>query len=126
MKMAWYKTEDGDRNQIADEEERLDESEGERAEEDGDEDIQHALLRILGADLDDLLAVGDRGFHHAIEFDVGFDELDGAVGSGGYGLRGSAGEPVNHGAAGDQAEEERRVQQRELIDVYGEAAWSAP
>ena len=113
--------EDGDREQVADEEERLDEGEGERGEEDGDEDVEHALLRVLGADFDDLLAVGDAGGGCAVELDVGLDEFDRAVGAGGDGLRGGAGEPVDHGAAGDQAEDERRVEERELVDVFGEA-----
>ena len=117
------KAEDGDGNKIANEEERFDEGKGQRAEEDCDEDVQHALLRILGADLDDFLAVGDRGLHHAIELDVGFDELNSAIGARGHGLRGCAGKPVNHRAAGDQAEEERGVQQRKLIDVLRSARW---
>jgi len=52
---------------------------------------------------------------------VGFDELDGAVSAGGNGLSGCASEPVNHRAARDQAEKEWGVQQRELVDVFGEA-----
>src|SRR5205085_7863871 len=40
-------SEDGNRKQVTDEEERLDESEGERGEEDSQEDIEHPLLRIL-------------------------------------------------------------------------------
>src|ERR1700728_3584767 len=79
------KAEDSDGNEVADEEERFDEGKSQRTEEDGDKDIQHAFLRILGADLYNFLAVGDRGFHHTIEFDVGFDELDGAVSPGGHG-----------------------------------------
>ena len=75
----------------------------------------------MRADRDDLLAVGDRGLLRALELDVRLDELDRAVGAGGHRLRGRAGEPVNHRAAGDQTEHERRVQQRELVDVLGEA-----
>ena len=85
-------------------------------------DIQHALLRILRADLDHLLAVGDGGFYHAFELDVGFDELDRAICASSDGLRGCAGKPVNHGAAGNQSKEERSVEQRKLIHVFGEAA----
>ncbi len=50
----------------------------------------------------------------ALELDVGLDELHGAVGAGRDGLDRRAGEPVDHRAARDQAEQERRVQQREL------------
>ena len=53
--------EERDRDQVADEEVRLEAGEGQRGEEDGQEDVEHALLRVLRADLDDLLAVGDRG-----------------------------------------------------------------
>jgi hypothetical protein len=70
-----------DRDQVADEEERLDAGEGEGAEEDRQEDVEHALLRVLGADLDDLLAVGDRGLRRALELDVLLDELDRPVGA---------------------------------------------
>jgi hypothetical protein len=38
----------------------LDERETERREEHGQEDVEHPLLRVLRADLDDLLAVLDR------------------------------------------------------------------
>ena len=50
----------------------------------------------------------------ALELDVRLDELDRAVGAGGHRLRRGAGEPVDHRAAGDQAEQERRVQDREV------------
>ena len=92
-----------------------------RGEEDGDEDVEHAFLRVLGADLDDFFAVGDAGGGCAFELDVGLDEFDGAVGAGGDGLGAGAGEPVDHGAAGDEAEDERRVEERELVHVFGEA-----
>ena len=103
---------DGD--QVADEEVRLDEGEGQRGEEDDEEDVEHALLRVLGADLHDLLAVGHRGLRGALELDVRLDELHRPVGAGGHGLGRGAGEPVDHRAAGDEAEQERRVQDREV------------
>src|SRR5207302_955419 len=87
--------EDGDGEKVADEEERLDESEGQRGEEYGDEDVQHALLRVLGANLDDLFAVGDAGGSSSFELNVGLDEFDRAVRAGGHRLRARAGEPVN-------------------------------
>jgi hypothetical protein len=55
----------------------------------------------------------------AVQLDVLLDELDGAVGAGGDGLHRGAGEPVDHRAAGDEAEQERRVQDRELRDGSG-------
>src|SRR5215470_13152428 len=88
-------TEYGDRDEIADEVERLDEGESESSEEHSDEDVQHAFLRVAGADLDDFLAVGDAGLLDSFELDVGLDELYGAVGAGADSLGGSAGEPVN-------------------------------
>ena len=115
------KAEDGDGDEVADEEEGLDEGEGQGGEEHRDEDVQHALLRVLRADLHDLLAVRDRSPLHPFQPDVGLDELHGAVGAGGHRLGGSAGEPVDHGPAGDQAEDERGVEERELVHAGGEA-----
>src|ERR1043165_2480219 len=80
------KSEDGDGDEIADEEVWLDEREGERREEDRQEDIEHALLRVLGADLHDLLAVFDRSLLNSFEPDVVLDELDRAISSGRHGL----------------------------------------
>src|SRR5262249_43736303 len=84
-----------------------------------DKDVEHALLSVKGADLDDFLGVSDGCFFDAFQLDVGFDEFHGAVSTGRDRLRGRAGEPVNHGAAGDQAEDKRGVQQRELVYVTG-------
>ena len=50
------------------------------------------------------------------QLDVGLDELDGAVGAGGDRLGGRAGEPIDHRAAGDQTEQERRVKDGEVRD----------
>src|ERR1019366_7386560 len=48
-------------------------------EEDGEKDVEHALLRVLGADLHNLLAVRDRRLLRAFQMDVRLDELDRAV-----------------------------------------------
>src|SRR5258708_32004937 len=64
--------------------------------------------------------LSDAGFLDAFELDIGLDEFDGAIGAGGHGLCGSAGEPVDHGAAGDEAEDEGRMEEREVVDVFGE------
>ncbi len=48
------------------------------------------------------------------------DEFDGAVSAGGDGLDAGAGEPVDHRAAGDHAEQERGVEQRKFVDVVRE------
>ena len=53
-------------------------------------------------------------FSDAVELDVRLDELDRAIRAGRHRLRRRAGEPVDDRAAGDQAEQERRVQQRQL------------
>ena len=60
----------------------------------------------------------------AFEPDVRLDELDRAVRARRHGLGGGAGEPVDHRAAGDEPEQERRVQSRELVDVLREPAVS--
>ena len=85
------------------------------------ENIHHALLRVLGADLHHLLAVCHRRLRRAVavELDVCLDELHRAIGAGRHRLRGSAGEPVNNGAAGNQPEHEGRVQHRELVHIGG-------
>src|SRR5260370_32617621 len=120
-KNGLIQAEDGDGEKIADEEERFDESKRQRSEKHGNENVQHAFLRVLGANFNDLLAVGDAGGSGTFELDVGFDEFDRAVGSGGYSLRARAGEPVNHGATSDQAENKGRVKQRQVVDVFAQA-----
>ena len=73
---------------------------------------------------DDLLRVLDRGLRGAgVEVHVRLDELDRAVGAGRNGLRRRAGEPVDHRAADDEAEQELRVEQRELVHVRRSARW---
>src|SRR5207302_2256070 len=49
----------GDRDQIADKEERLDERKSQRSKEDCQKDIEHPLLRVLRANFNDLLAIFD-------------------------------------------------------------------
>jgi hypothetical protein len=99
-----------------------------RREEHAEEDVEHAALRVDGADLDDLLAVFDRRLGRAFELDVRLDELHRAVRAGGHGLHRRAGEPVDHRAAGDQAEQEGRMQDRQLRyrRLVGQAPASAP
>src|SRR5208283_5009512 len=86
-----------------------------------DKDVEHAFLRVLGADLNYFFAVGDGSLLCTFEMDVGFDELHGAIGAGGHGLHGCAGEPIDHGAAGNQAQKEGSVQQGELLHIRGQA-----
>ncbi|MPM14466.1 hypothetical protein SDC9_60829 [bioreactor metagenome] len=115
-----------DRDQITDEEVRLHEGERQGGEEDAQEQVEHALLGVLGADLHDLLGVGLAGAgDRVVQPDVVPDELDRPVGAGGHRLDGAAGEPVDHGTAGDQAEQERRVEQREVLDPLGHALGEA-
>ena len=64
-------------------------------------------------------------FSAPFELDVRLDELDRPVRAGGDRLRRRAGEPVDHRAAGDQPEQERRVQKRQLVDVLASARPSA-
>ena len=49
-------------------------------------------------------------FSALVQLDVALDELDRAVGAGRHRLGRGAGEPVDHRAADDQAEQEGRVQ----------------
>src|ERR1700690_157006 len=111
--------EESNRDQVTDEEEWIEERECERAEEDDEEDVEHPLLRVRRADLDHLLAVGDRRLLGSVELDVRLDELDGAIRAGRHGLRARTSEPVDDRAAGDHAEQERGMEQRELLDLVG-------
>jgi len=54
--------EDRNGEEIADEQERLHECEGKGGEEDGEKDVEHSLLRVLCADLDDLLLSATDAF----------------------------------------------------------------
>src|SRR5262249_10240691 len=107
-------SERSDRDQVADEEEGLEKRKSQGGEEHRDEDIQHALLRVLRADRHHFLGVGYRGFLRALQLDVLLDELHRAVGAGGYRLGGSAGEPIDHRAASNDAQQERRIQDRQI------------
>src|SRR5437868_7326480 len=82
--------EDGDGKEIADEEVRLDKRKRQRGEEYGNENVEHALLRVLGADFHDLFAISDTGCCCAFEINVSLDEFDSAIGTGGDGLRAGA------------------------------------
>ena len=111
-------TEDRNRNQIANKKERFHKGKGQGPEEDGEEDVEHSLLRVLGADLNHFLAVSNGGLLRALQFDVGLDELDRAIGARGNGLRGCACEPVDHCATGYQSQKEWSVQQRKFFDIH--------
>ena len=110
--------EDSDRDQIPDEEVRIDEGESQGCEEHAQEDVEHALLGILGADLDDLLGILGGGLRGVlVKLHVVLDELDGSVGTGRHGLHRGSGEPVDDRTTGDHAEQERSVGQTELVDL---------
>ena len=98
------KTEESNRDEVADKEEGLDECEGQRNKENREEYVEHTFLRVLRADLDYFFAIGNRSLFNALKTNICLDELHGPIGSGGYGLSGSAGKPVNNGAAGDQSQ----------------------
>ena len=106
----------GDGNQIGDEEVRVQQREGERDGNQCDEDVPHPLLRILGADPDNRLGILDIGFR-LVQVHRPFNELDRPVRAGGDRLHGGAGEPEDHRAAADQAENDRRVGQLHLQHV---------
>ncbi len=48
------------------------------------------------------------------QLDIGLDELDSPIGAGADGLRGCAGKPVDHRAAGNQSEQEQRIERRKI------------
>jgi hypothetical protein len=86
-------------------------------EENGDENVQHAFCAYC-VQISTTFLLSRRRLFDAFELDVGLDEFHGAIGAGGDGLGGSAGEPVDHRAAGDDAQQKRRVQDGEFVHVF--------
>ena len=78
-----------------------------REAEDGDEDVYHALLSVVGADLHHFLALLDVSLLGGIgvELDIVFDVLHSAVGTGGDSLHRSTREPVYDAATEDESED---------------------
>ncbi len=114
--------EEGDADQIADEEVGVEEGQRQSHEEDDDEDVDHPLLGVVGTNLDDFLAVFDRGFF-LIQFDVLLDEHNGLIGAGDNGLDRSAGKPVNDAAAHEQAQDDFRLDKAKFGDNITEEAF---
>ena len=101
-----------DRNQVADEKERLDKRERQCGKEHRQKDKQHALLGVLRANLDDRAAVLFGGaFVAGIEVNILFDKRHSSVCPGRYRLDRGPREPVNDGAPGNQPQQERGVKQ---------------
>src|SRR5258705_4081076 len=109
--------EDRDRDQVTDEEERFNESKSQSGKEYSQEDIEHSFLRILGADLHHLLTVFHRSLLDALEADIRFDKLDCSIGACSDRLNRCTGKPVDHSAAGNQAQHEWSVKQRKVLRV---------
>ena len=117
MKIAWYKPKIAIEIKYPMKKYSSETGKCQRDEEHRQEDIEHALLGVLRANLDDALAVFDRCARGAVlsKSNVGLDEFHGPISPGHDGLRRRAGEPINHRAAGDQAQQERRMQHRQVI-----------
>ena len=79
----------------------------------GDEDIPHAALSVLGANANDRFRIFDIGLFLA-EVHILLDVLDRAVGAGGDGLHRGAAEPVNHRATADETEQHRSIGEAEV------------
>ena len=127
-------TEDGDGDEVGDEEAHGvvaadgggggEAGEGEGEAEDGDEDVYHAALSVVGAYLDDFLRLGGVGFLGSVgvELDVLLDILHGTVGACGDSLHACAREPKDDAAAEDEAEDGVGVEEVEDgggLDVEG-------
>jgi len=78
--------------------------------------VEHASLGVLRADFHDLFAVGHGCLGGTVQLHVSLDELNGAIRAGDHRLHARAGEPVNHRAAHDDAEQERGVQNAQFLD----------
>ncbi len=87
-------TEEGNTDQITDKEVGVKEGQRQTHKENDDEDVDHTLLRVLGTNLNDFLAVFNRCFFF-IQFDVLLNEHNRLIRTGGNRLNGSAGKPVN-------------------------------
>ena len=118
--------EDRDRHQVADEQEGLDEGQGQRDEEDRQEDGEHPLLGVLGADLDHPAGVLHRGpLRPGVQVDGLLDEGHRPVGARGDRLDGGPGEPEDDGAPGDQAQEEGGVHEGQVLDAAAQVVGQA-
>src|SRR3989339_1420884 len=99
------------RDKIADKEKRVKAGERKRAEKYHKEKVKHSLLRIPGADLNDFFAVfGGRPLDACIKFDIRLDELDGFVRAACNRMVCRACKPVNNRAAGNHAQQKRRME----------------
>src|SRR5579859_5654273 len=107
--------EERDTHEVADEEIGVEERQGEREGKNDDEDVNHAFLRINGADFDDPFTVGDRGLG-LVEVEMFLDEHDATIGAGDDRLGAGAGEPVDHRAAHQQAENDFRTHQAQHLN----------
>ena len=115
-------TEERDGDEVADEEIRIQKRQAEREAKDDDEDVDQAFLCVAGADGNDALAVLEGGGFF-VQPDVFLDEDDGAIGAGDDGLRARAGEPVDHRAAHEQAENDLRHDEAQAAHSVAEDAF---
>src|SRR4030095_2977707 len=77
-------------NQVTNEKIRIEKGQCERERKNHDEDVDHSLLRVDRANLDHLLAVGDRCLS-SVEFEIFLDEHHRAISTGDNRLRACAG-----------------------------------
>ena len=102
-----------DRDQVGDEEVRIEEREGQRERHQGDEDVPHAALGVL-VQIRTTVLESSMSASVLVEVHVLLDELDGPIGAGGHGLHRGAAEPEDHRAAADEAEQHRGVGQAQV------------
>ena len=100
--------EECDPNQIADEEIRIKERQGQREAEDHDEDVPHPFLGIFSADAHHLFAVLVRR-RLGVEPHIFLDINHRAIRAGHHRLARRPREPVNHRATHDQAKDNFRL-----------------
>ena len=89
------------------------EGEGKRKGEDGDENVNHAFLGVVGANLYHFLALLSVGLlgRVGIKLDIGLDIFHCAVGTRGDSLHRCASEPEDDAAAKDESYDAVGVQQ---------------
>src|SRR5205085_144462 len=83
--------------------------------------VEHSLLRVLRADGYHLFAILNGSLLNSLQTYIPLDKLDCAIRAGRDRLNRRPREPVDHGPAGYQAEQERSMEYREIFDMLGES-----
>ena len=111
----------GDRDQVSNEQSycfctsfwRCQAGKGHGKRKEGDKDVKHPVLRVLGADPHHFFGIFDRSLLTGIliQLDILLDILYRSVSPGSHRLNGSAGEPVDYRAPADKSDDRVGIEQ---------------